>query len=213
MPDYVGSRALAPRSRVREQPSNALSTMVIAPVQVIASVRTMFGKDHGEKTTLDLNELIRKVLTVVHAEMESQRISRQIKLSSRHSQVVGGRVPLQQVFLNLIMNAIGAMAVVTDRPRLLSVICECHDTQHLLIKVQDSGTGIDANDAGRIFDAFFTTKPNGMGLGRTTGACGRRPQCHTGRSSTWCSQGPTPRTDRECASRPAIGQRPSCRRG
>jgi C4-dicarboxylate-specific signal transduction histidine kinase len=80
--------------------------------QVIASVRTMFGKDDGEKARLDLNELIRKVLAVVYAEMESQRISRQIKLSDGLSEVVGDRVQLQQVLLNLIMNAIEAMAVV-----------------------------------------------------------------------------------------------------
>jgi len=133
--------------------------------QVIASVRAMFGKDRGEKTRLDLNELVRGVLAVMHAEMESQQISQQIDLSDGVSQVMGDRVSLQQVFLNLIMNAIEAMAVVTDRPRLLSVTSEMHERQHVLIKVEDTGTGIDANDMGRIFDAYFTTKPDGMGLG------------------------------------------------
>jgi PAS domain S-box-containing protein len=151
--------------------------------QVIASVRAMFGKDRGEKTKLDLNELIRKVLAVMHAEIESQRISQQIDLSDGLSHVVGDRVPLQQVLLNLIMNAIEAMAVVADRPRLLSVTSEMHETQHVLIKVGDSGTGIDPNDMGRIFDAFFTTKPNGMGLGLPL--CRSIVEAHGGR--LWAS--------------------------
>jgi C4-dicarboxylate-specific signal transduction histidine kinase len=189
--------------------------------QVIASVRTIFGKDHGEKTTLDLNELIRKVLTVVHAEMESQRISWRIELSDRFSQVLGDRVPLQQVVLNLIMNAIEAMAVVTDRPRLLSVVSESHDTQHLLIKVQDSGMGIDANDADRIFDAFFTTKPNGMGLGLAI--CRSIVEAHDGRlwgrnaARVDLQRGPPKgrRSGRPVNARPDVrsDRRPSCRRG
>jgi hypothetical protein len=86
----------------------------------------MFGKDRGEKTRLDLNELVRGVLAVMHAEMESQQISQQIDLSDGVSQVMGDRVSLQQVFLNLIMNAIEAMAVVTfsvpDKMSSFSVI-------------------------------------------------------------------------------------------
>src|SRR5262249_14501459 len=122
--------------------------------QVIASVRAMFGKDRGEKTRLDLSELIRKVLAVMHAEMEGQRISLHIDLSEGLSQVVGDRVSLQQVLLNLIMNAIEAMVVVADRPRVLSVTTEMHERQHVLIKVEDTGTGIAANDMGRIFEAY-----------------------------------------------------------
>jgi C4-dicarboxylate-specific signal transduction histidine kinase len=151
--------------------------------QVIASVRAMFGKNGGEKTEIDLNELICKVLAVMHAEMESQRISQQIELSAGLSQVVGDRVPLQQVLLNLIMNAIEAMAAVTDRPRLLSVTSEIYETQHILIKVQDSGTGIDSADMDRIFDAFFTTKPTGMGLGLAL--CRSIVEAHGGR--LWAS--------------------------
>jgi C4-dicarboxylate-specific signal transduction histidine kinase len=151
--------------------------------QVIASVRAMFGKDRGEKTRLDLNELIRKVLAVMHAEMEGQRISLHIDLSEGLSQVVGDRVSLQQVLLNLIMNAIEAMVFVADRPRLLSVTSEMHERQHVLIKVEDSGTGIDANDMGRIFDAYFTTKPDGMGLGLPL--CRSIVEAHGGR--LWAS--------------------------
>jgi len=151
--------------------------------QVITSVRAMFGKGREEKTRLDLNELIRKVLTIVHGEMESQRISQQVELSDGLCEVVGDRVPLQQVLLNLIMNAIEAMAVITDRPRLLSVTSEIHDPQNILIKVQDSGSGIDADDTDRVFDAFFTTKPNGMGLGLAI--CRSIVEAHGGR--LWAS--------------------------
>ena len=75
------------------------------------------------------------------------------------------RVQLQQVFLNLIMNAVEAMSSVENRERSLLVKSELHGTRDVLIKVEDSGPGIDANDMGRIFDAFFTTKFYGMGLG------------------------------------------------
>jgi len=81
------------------------------------------------------------------------------------------------------MNAIEAMAVVTDRPRLLSVTTEVHERKHVLIKVEDSGTGIDANNMGRIFDAYFTTKPDGMGLGLRL--CHSIVEAHGGR--LWAS--------------------------
>jgi C4-dicarboxylate-specific signal transduction histidine kinase len=151
--------------------------------QVIASVRAMFGKDAGERTELDLNALLRQVLAIAHGELESHLVSPQIDLADRLPQILGDRIPLQQVFLNLIMNAVEAMAAVSDRPRVLSVSSESDGTPHVLIKLQDSGAGIDPNEMGRIFEAFYTTKPNGMGMGLAI--CRSIVEAHGGR--LWAS--------------------------
>jgi PAS domain S-box-containing protein len=153
--------------------------------QVIASIRAMFGKDGGERTELDLNELVRQVVAIAHGELESHQASLQINLSDPPLRVLADRVPLQQVFLNLLVNAIEAMAAVPDRPRMLSVSSELHGTDHVLIKMKDTGAGIDPDDMGRIFDAFFTTKPNGMGMGLAI--CRSIVEAHGGR--LWASAG------------------------
>jgi PAS domain S-box-containing protein len=151
--------------------------------QVIASIRAMFGKDGGERAELEPNEILRQVLAIAHGELEGHLVSLQIDLSHTLPQILGNRVPLQQVFLNLIMNAIEAMSAVSNRPRVLSASSEIHGTHHVLIKLKDSGVGIDPNDMGRIFDAFFTTKSNGMGMGLAI--CRSIVEAHGGR--LWAS--------------------------
>jgi signal transduction histidine kinase len=79
--------------------------------------------------------------------------------------VIGNRVQLQQVIVNLIANALDAMSSVTDRPRVLWLRSEARDNEGVLLSIEDSGTGIDPEDIDRIFDAFFTTKSQGMGIG------------------------------------------------
>jgi signal transduction histidine kinase len=79
--------------------------------------------------------------------------------------VFGDRVQLQQVMLNLVMNAIEAMSDVVERPRELVITISNVDADHVQVTVQDSGTGLDPNTSGRMFDAFYTTKPGGMGMG------------------------------------------------
>jgi hypothetical protein len=151
--------------------------------KVIAGVRAMFGKGRGERTELDLNDLVRQVLTMAHAELEAHRVSPQIDFLDNLPKILGDRVPLQQVFLNLTMNAIDAMATVANRPRLLSASSELNGSHHVLIKLQDSGAGIDPDDMSRIFDAFFTTKSNGMGMGLAI--CRSIVEAHGGR--LWAS--------------------------
>jgi len=151
--------------------------------QVIASVRAMFGKDRGEKTELNLNDLVRQVLTMAHGELESHLVSLHVDLLDNLPPVLGDRVPLQQVFINLIMNAIEAMAAVANRQRVLLVSSEIDGEHHVLIKLKDSGAGIDSADMGRIFDTFFTTKSNGMGMGLAI--CRSIVEAHGGR--LWAS--------------------------
>jgi signal transduction histidine kinase len=151
--------------------------------QVIRSIRAMFGAEPGERTELDLAELVRQVVAVAETEMERQRVSARLDLRDALPRVIGDRVPLQQVFLNLIMNAIEAMSPVTDRARVLSVHSDVHDAQDVLIRIEDNGTGIDPDSSARIFDAFFTTKSSGMGMGLAI--CKSIVESHGGR--LWAS--------------------------
>jgi len=132
---------------------------------IIAGIRGMFRKDGQPGTPLSVNALVRDVLALAHGELESHRIVLQTELPEDLPQIVGERVPLQQVLLNLTMNAVEAMNTLTERGRLLSVKTQTQDENDVLITVADCGTGIDPTNMNRIFEAFFTTKPQGMGMG------------------------------------------------
>jgi signal transduction histidine kinase len=88
-----------------------------------------------------------------------------LDLAASPSPVVGDRVQLQQVIINLVMNGIEAMAPVAERPRQLRIHSRPHANGRILVSVQDSGVGIDPEQIDRMFNAFFTTKPDGMGMG------------------------------------------------
>jgi signal transduction histidine kinase len=146
---------------------------------IIASIRAMFTKDHREKTPVSIRDLIREVLALVHGELESQQVSIRVDLRHELPLVMADRVQLQQVFLNLIMNAVEAMSSLENRERTLLLKSELHGSGDVLIMVEDSGPGIDLDGMDRIFDAFFTTKSHGMGLGLSI--CQWIIQTHSGR--------------------------------
>jgi signal transduction histidine kinase len=125
----------------------------------------MFKNESQAKTPQDVNELIREVLTLVRAEMEKQHVSIRTELSAQLPQVPANPVQLRQVMVNLIMNAVDAMNTVKNRARVLRIKTGIDKLDAVLITVEDSGTGIDPQNLDRIFDAFFTTKSHGMGLG------------------------------------------------
>jgi PAS domain S-box-containing protein len=133
--------------------------------QVISSVRTMIKKSSGTKEPLDINELVREVLTFAHGEIENERIVVRTELNGNLSQVLVDRIQLQQVVLNLVMNGIDAMATLRDRARVLKLRSEQNGPSRVTLTVEDAGTGIDKTIIGRIFEAFFTTKKHGMGMG------------------------------------------------
>jgi PAS domain S-box-containing protein len=151
--------------------------------QIIASIRSMFGKDQRERFPVSINDLVHEVIALVHGEVESQRVAIRVELHQELPRVMADRVQLQQVLINLIMNAIEAMSSVANRERSLLVKSELHGERDVLIAIEDSGPGIDPNDMDRIFDAFFTTKAHGMGLGLSI--CQSIIESHGGR--LWAS--------------------------
>ena len=132
---------------------------------ILDAIRAVFKKDNQEIGPVDVNGLIEEVLELAQGELQKQRVSVHSELAGQLPQVLGNRIQLQQVLLNLTVNAIDAMTATTDRERLLCVRSEFREEESVLITVEDSGTGIDAEDVERIFDALFTTKSKGMGMG------------------------------------------------
>jgi signal transduction histidine kinase len=136
--------------------------------QVIASLRAMFKDSAHAKTPFNANDLVREALDILDIELRAQRVSVSTELSAGLPPVLADRGLLQQVFLNLIMNAIEAMHPVADHARTLRITSEfVQGTSHIRMTVEDSGTGIDTSDKDRIFEPFFTTKSTGTGIGLT----------------------------------------------
>ena len=131
---------------------------------VIERLRALLKKAPPELRPLDVNEVIREVLALAHKELTVGGVAVHTELSPEVPTVLADRVQLQQVMLNLIMNAIDAMLAIKDRPRTL-LIKSARDAEGVLVEVQDSGRGLDPKQASRIFDSFFTTKPEGIGMG------------------------------------------------
>jgi C4-dicarboxylate-specific signal transduction histidine kinase len=131
---------------------------------LIGSIRESFKKRVPKRTSIDVNDLIREALALVHVDLEKHRILVQAEQNERLPPVLGDRIQLQQVLLNLIMNAIDSMAA-RDEPRLLYVKSDSHAAGGVKVSVADNGTGISSRDIDRVFDPLFTTKSEGMGMG------------------------------------------------
>ena len=132
---------------------------------VILEIRALSRKTAPKRAPLDINELIQGVVRLVTREAQAHGASVRLELAPALPAVVGDRVQLQQVVINLVINAIQAMASVTARPRELSIRSRQNEAGHVLIEVADSGHGIGSTNADQLFKAFFTTKPAGMGMG------------------------------------------------
>jgi PAS domain S-box-containing protein len=133
--------------------------------EVIVRVRSLAKRSAPAESRLDLNEAIQEVLAIVDPEARRQGVAVRTELDGGMPPVRGDRVQLQQVILNLVMNGIEAMKGATDRPRELRITSRPEGPGRVLVAVRDSGVGVSAESVGRVFEAFYTTKPEGMGMG------------------------------------------------
>jgi PAS domain S-box-containing protein len=152
---------------------------------IIKSVRALAGTSAPDMTELDINDAIREVLVLTRSELQEHDVALETELSDGLAPIMGDRVQLQQVILNLIVNAIEAMSTNTNESQVLRVRSQGDGPCTVLIAVEDSGPGIVPETMDRLFEAFFTTKPTGMGMGLSI--CRSIINAHGGR--LWASPG------------------------
>jgi C4-dicarboxylate-specific signal transduction histidine kinase len=146
---------------------------------IIGSVRAMVKKGGRSRIQIDLGELIEEVMRLIEGQFQRHGVSVQVELAHDVPNVLGDRVQLQQVILNLLTNAADAVTHESDGERSVRVRSKRHDGHDVLIAVEDSGTGITPDNKKRIFDAFYTTKSEGMGMGLSI--CRSIVESHGGR--------------------------------
>jgi len=131
---------------------------------VVANIRANFKTDVQERTSFDVNELIQEALVLGHEDLQRQAVVVQVEPNRQLPEIKANRVQLQQVLLNLIMNATDSMAT-SDGPRILTIKSEAHEADRVMVSVADTGAGISTDHSDRIFNPLFTTKSGGMGMG------------------------------------------------
>lgn len=156
--------------------------------EVVQRVRALVNKNIDQKAPLDINEVVNEVITLLRHELASHRTSLRTELAPALGPVLGDRIQLQQVILNLVINGMEAMQPVTDRPRELVIRTRGDEARQILLTVSDCGVGLAAGNAERLFDAFFTTKSGGMGMGLPI--CRSIAESHGGRLSASSNAGP-----------------------
>jgi C4-dicarboxylate-specific signal transduction histidine kinase len=132
---------------------------------VITRLRVLFSKKNAATEALDLNEATREVIALSRSELERNRVILRLEFADDLALVRGDRVQLQQVILNLLRNASDAMSGVDDRPRTLMIETDRGEDGQVSLAVQDAGVGFEGQDAERLFDPFYSTKSDGMGIG------------------------------------------------
>jgi PAS domain S-box-containing protein len=133
--------------------------------EIISRIRALAKKAPPQKDWVNINETILEVIALARSEVQGNRVSLQTQLSDDVPLIVGDRIQLQQVILNLITNAIEAMSGVDERSRVVQVGSSKDESQGVRVAVRDSGPGLDPKSLDHLFTAFYTTKPQGMGMG------------------------------------------------
>jgi PAS domain S-box-containing protein len=133
--------------------------------EIVTRIRALFKKTESAKEPFDLNEAIREIIVLAKTEMDKRQVTLHLELAAELPPALGDKVQVQQVILNLILNGIDAMDTVEDHSRDLIIRTRCVEGGELVVRVQDSGIGLDSSNMEKIFTAFHTTKPGGLGMG------------------------------------------------
>jgi signal transduction histidine kinase len=155
---------------------------------VTRRVRALLSKTETPKAPLVISDVVSEVITLVQHELSSRRVSLRSELADTLPLVNGDRIQLQQVLINLVINGIDAMEPVTDRPHELVIRTYEDEASRVVVAVEDCGVGISPENAAQVFDAFFTTKSNGMGMGLAI--CRSIVEAHGGRLQASPNDGP-----------------------
>ena len=164
----AGLRWLAHEPPNLEEGRTAVKDMVdsaIRAAEVISRLRAMMKKSPAQRELLNINDAISAVIALTAAEVQRNRVALRTELSNDLPPLLGDRIQLQQVILNLVVNAIEAMRGIDPTQRELIVVSRKDASNRVLVEVQDSGAGLEGVALDRLFDAFYTTKPEGMGIG------------------------------------------------
>jgi signal transduction histidine kinase len=154
--------------------------------EIIGGIRALVKKVPPRKDRLDINEAILEVISLTRSEMTRNGVSLRTDLTGGLPSVEGDRIQLQQVVLNLIINAIEAMGTERDGARELLIASGADGADGVSVAVRDSGPGPDPQDLERLFEAFYTTKPSGMGMGLAI--CRSIIDAHGGRISAGANE-------------------------
>jgi C4-dicarboxylate-specific signal transduction histidine kinase len=146
---------------------------------VVGRIRALMQKTPTRTDSVDLNEALREVLELIHGEALKHGVSVRTQLADCLPLIQGDRIQLQQVVLNLILNAVQAMVAVADRTRELLITTSQPEHNAVCLGVRDTGPGLSAETLPRLFEPFYTTKPDGMGMGLSI--CRSIIEAHDGR--------------------------------
>jgi signal transduction histidine kinase len=193
----VALRFLSAQRPNLEEARQALGATVKAgkrTIDVIDGIRALIKKAPPRKDALEINDAILEVIALTRGEIVKNGVSVQTQLAEGLPLIQGDRVQLQQVILNLIINAVEAMSAVSEESRELLISTEKDASGGVLVAVRDSGPGLNPESFARLFDAFYTTKPGGTGMGLSI--CRSIVEAHGGR--IWASVTAAPGTVLQC---------------